>query len=93
MWISPCFPPEPCACRERPQGWTTRAIRLDGVDVFGLPLELTPGAHELEVVISDHLASASGVVTDRRGAPLGGFDVVLFPQAVSRAEGPDAGLR
>jgi hypothetical protein len=67
-----------------PQGWATRAIRLDGVDVFGYPLEITPGAHEIEVVVTDHLSSASGLVVDRRGTPLGGFDVVLFPQDEAR---------
>ena len=67
-----------------PQGWTMRAVRLDGVDVFGYPLELTPGAHEIEVVVTDHLGSASGLVVDRRGTPLGGFDVVLFPPDETR---------
>jgi len=67
-----------------PQGWTTRAVRLDGVDVFGDPLEITPGAHEIEIVVTDHLGSASGLVMDRRGTPLGGFDVVLFPQDETR---------
>ena len=45
-----------------------------------MPLELTPGAHEIEVVVTDSLSSVSGLVVDRRGTPLGGFDVVLFPQ-------------
>ena len=67
-----------------PPGWTTRAIRLDGVDVFGYPLEVSPGAHEIEVVITDRLGSVSGLVVDRRGAPLAGFDVVLFPQDEAR---------
>ena len=67
-----------------PQGWTTRAIRLDGVDVFGYPLEVSPGAHEIEVVVTDHLGSVSGLVVDRRGTPLAGFDVVLFPQDEAR---------
>ena len=67
-----------------PQGWTTRAVRLDGVDVFGDPLEITPGTHEIEIVVTDHLGSASGLVMDRRGTPLGGFDVVLFPQDETR---------
>jgi len=63
-----------------PREWTTRAVRLDGVDVFGMPLELTPGAHEIEVVVTDHLGSVDGLVVDRRGTPRGGVDVVLFPQ-------------
>ena len=67
-----------------PQGWTIRAVRLDGVDVFGDPLEITPGAREIEIVVTDHLGSASGLVMDRRGTPLGGFDVVLFPQDETR---------
>lgn len=67
-----------------PQGWATRAIRLDSVDVFGYPLEITPGAHEIEIVVTDRLGSASGLVVDRRGTPLGGFDVVLFPHDEAR---------
>ena len=67
-----------------PSGWATRAIRLDGVDVFGYPLEVTPGAHEIEIVITDHLSSVNGVVVDRRGTPLAGFDVVLFPDDEAR---------
>ena len=67
-----------------PPGWTTRAIRLDGVDVFGYPLEVSPGAHEIEVVVTDRLGSVSGLVVDRRGNPLAGFDVVLFPQDEAR---------
>jgi hypothetical protein len=63
-----------------PSGWTPRSIRLDGVDVFGYPLEVTSGAHEIEVVVTDQLGSVSGLVVDRRGTPLAGFDVVLFPQ-------------
>ena len=67
-----------------PPGWTMRAIRLDGVDVFGYPLEVSPGAHEIEVVVTDRLGSVSGLVVDRRGTPLAGFDVVLFPQDEAR---------
>jgi beta-lactamase regulating signal transducer with metallopeptidase domain len=67
-----------------PAGWTPRAVRLDGADVFGYPLELSPGAHEIEVVVTDRLGSVNGVVVDRRGTPLAGFDVVLFPQDEAR---------
>jgi hypothetical protein len=67
-----------------PAGWSPRAIRFDGVDVFGSPLEVAPGAHEIELVITDRLSSISGVVVDRRGTPLGGFDVVLFSEDEGR---------
>ena len=67
-----------------PPSWIPRSIRLDGVDVFGYPLEVTSGAHEIEVVVTDRLGSVSGLVVDRRGAPLAGFDVVLFPQDETR---------
>jgi hypothetical protein len=67
-----------------PPEWVPRSIRLDGVDVYGYPLELTSGAHEIEVVVTDHLASVNGVVVDRRGTPLAGFDVVLFPEDATR---------
>ena len=67
-----------------PPEWIPRSIRLDGVDVFGYPLELTSGAHEIEVVVTDRLASVNGVVVDRRGMPLAGFDVVLFPEDATR---------
>lgn len=67
-----------------PSGWIPRSIRLDGVDVFGYPLEVTSGAHEVEVVLTDRVGSVSGLVVDRRGTPLAGFDVVLFPQDEAR---------
>jgi hypothetical protein len=67
-----------------PPEWIPRSIRLDGVDVFGYPLELTSGTHEIEVVVTDRLASVNGVVVDRRGTPLAGFDVVLFPEDATR---------
>ena len=38
----------------------------------------------LESVVTDQLGSAGGLVVDRRGTPLGGFDVVLFPQDEAR---------
>jgi beta-lactamase regulating signal transducer with metallopeptidase domain len=67
-----------------PAGWNMRSIRLDGVEVFGSPIDLAPGSHEIEVVITDRFASVNGMVVDRRGAPLGGFDVVLFPRDDTR---------
>ncbi|HET9270121.1 MAG TPA: M56 family metallopeptidase, partial [Vicinamibacterales bacterium] len=67
-----------------PSGWAMRSVRLDGADAFGYPLEITSGAHEIEVAITDRHASLNGLVVDRRGAPLGGFDVVLFPQDEGR---------
>jgi hypothetical protein len=67
-----------------PAGWRPSALRFDGVDVFGSPLDVTPGAHEIELMITDRLSSISGVVVDRRGTPLGGFDVVLFPEDAGR---------
>ena len=54
------------------------------MDVFGYPLEVTSGAHEIEVVVTDRLPSVNGVVVDRRGTPLAGFDVVLFPEDATR---------
>jgi beta-lactamase regulating signal transducer with metallopeptidase domain len=61
-----------------PVGWRVRSILIDGVETFGRPIDITPGSHEIDVVLTDRHSSVEGLVVDRRGNPLGGFDVVLF---------------
>lgn len=63
-----------------PPGWAVRSMRLDNSEVFGVPIDVAPGRHELEVVIDDVPASVRGLVVDRRGTPLGGYTVILFPE-------------
>ena len=61
-----------------PRDWRVRSIVVDGVESFGRLVDVGPGAHEIEVVLTDRHSSIEGVVVDRRGTPLSGFDVVLF---------------
>jgi protocatechuate 3,4-dioxygenase beta subunit len=62
-----------------PPGWAVRSMRLDDVDVFGKPVDIAPGRHELEIVIAEATTSVHGVVVDQRGTPLAGYTVILFP--------------
>src|SRR5688572_28323073 len=61
-----------------PPDWRVRSVVVDGVESFGRLIDVAPGAHEIEVVLTDRHSSVEGVVVDRRGTPLSGFDVVLF---------------
>ena len=61
-----------------PRDWRVRSIVVDGVESFGRLVDVGPGAHEIEIVLTDRHSSIEGVVVDRRGTPLSGFDVVLF---------------
>jgi beta-lactamase regulating signal transducer with metallopeptidase domain len=67
-----------------PPSWRVRSILVDGVESFGRPIDVTPGGHEVEVVLTDRHSSVAGAVVDRRGNPLGGFDVVFFSPDATR---------
>ena len=67
-----------------PADWRVRSVVVDGVESFGRLVDVAPGSHDIEVVLTDRHSSVEGLVVDRRGAPLAGFDVVLFsPDAAS----------
>jgi hypothetical protein len=62
-----------------PRDWRVHSVVVDGVEAFGRAIDIAPGAHEMVVVLTDRMSSVEGLVVDRRGTPLSGFDVVLFP--------------
>lgn len=64
-----------------PQGWTLKAVSLDGQDITDTPLDLPPGqtATGLQIVITEKLTDVSGRVTDARGSAITDVTVVIFP--------------
>jgi hypothetical protein len=67
-----------------PLDWRVQSVVVDGVETFGRAIDIAPGSHEMVVVLTDRMSSVEGLVVDRRGIPLSGFDVVLFPADATR---------
>jgi len=61
-----------------PDGWTVKSIYLDRVDVDGQAIDMSGGTRQLQVVLTDHVSSVTGMVVDRNGRTLPGYSVVLF---------------
>jgi hypothetical protein len=64
-----------------PQGWTLKAVFLNGQDITDTPMEFPPGqpVSGLQVVMTKKIANVSGAVTDARGNPALDATVVVFP--------------
>jgi hypothetical protein len=64
-----------------PQGWTLKAVTLNGQDITDTPMEFPPGqaVSGVQVVLTKKIASVSGLVTDARGNPALDATVVVFP--------------
>jgi len=64
-----------------PQGWTLKAVVLNGQDITDTPLDVPPGqtVSGLQIVITEQATDVSGRVTDARGAPITDVTVVIFP--------------
>jgi hypothetical protein len=69
-----------------PQGWTLKAVLLDGDDITDTPLDLAPGqtVSGLRVVITDRVTEVYGRITDTRGAPVTDVTIVIFPADETR---------
>jgi hypothetical protein len=67
-----------------PEGWTIKSIHLDRVDVDGQAVDMSGGTRQLQIVLTDHAASVSGMVVDRNGRTLPGYSVVLFAEDETR---------
>ena len=64
-----------------PQGWTLKAVFLNGEDITDLPMEFPAGqaVGGLQVVLTKKVSALSGLVTDARGNPVLDATVVVFP--------------
>jgi protocatechuate 3,4-dioxygenase beta subunit len=69
-----------------PQGWTLKAVTLNGQDITDTPIELPQGqaVGGLQIVVTDKSTSVSGRVTDARGNPVTDTSVVIFPADETR---------
>jgi len=63
-----------------PDGWTLKAVYLDGRDVTDTPLEFSgvTRADGFRLVLTDQVSRISGLVQDREREPLTDFTVVAF---------------
>ena len=64
-----------------PDGWTLKAVMLNGQDITDTPLDLPPGqtVTGLQVVITDRLTEVNGSLSDTRNRPITDATVVIFP--------------
>jgi carboxypeptidase family protein len=66
-------------------GWTLKAVRYNGRDLLDDPLALKSGEDVagVQVVLSDQVATLSGVAADSSGQPIAGCAVAVFPGEAS----------
>lgn len=67
-----------------PDEWTVKSIHLDRVDVDGQTVDMSGGTRQLQIVVTEHRNSLSGVVVDRNGRTLPAYAVVLFSEDETR---------
>ena len=75
-----------------PDGWVIKSVRLDGLDVTGLPTNFGVSAKPglLEILATSRVARPAVRVTDERGNPLSSYNVVLFSTDEARWKMPSA---
>jgi hypothetical protein len=63
-----------------PDGWAVKAITEGDRDIADLPLEMNSGEQlaDVQVVLTDRVATVTGQVVDEKGIPLAEGTVVLF---------------
>ncbi len=64
-----------------PVGWAVEAVRVDGVDITDRPLAFggaERSLHDVEIVLTDRIATLAGTVTDDRSRPLPGAGVIVY---------------
>ena len=64
-----------------PDGWILRAAMHEGRDIADTPIDTKGGANVsgVQLILSNHVASVTGQVTDDNGAPLADGTVIVFP--------------
>ena len=64
-----------------PQGWTLKAVLLNGQDITDTPMEFPPAQTigGMQIVMSKKIASLSGLITDGKGNPVLDATVIVFP--------------
>jgi hypothetical protein len=64
-----------------PQGWSLKAVTLNGQDITDTPMEFPPGqtVSGLQITITNQSTQLSGRVSDASGAAITDVTVVVFP--------------
>lgn len=67
-------------------GWMTKAVRYNGVDITDSGYEFRPNEDisGIEIELTNHPSELSGLVTTRRGEPSKDYTVVVFAQDPQR---------
>jgi hypothetical protein len=74
-----------------PDDWAVSQIIVDGVDVTDEPIDLKGQTASARVVLTDRVATVSGVIQSRREAA--NYSVVVFPDDVTRWSYPSRYVR
>jgi hypothetical protein len=63
------------------QGWTLKAVHLNGQEITDIPVEFPPGQFVtgVQVTLTQKIGELSGLVTNSRGEPVLDASVVIFP--------------
>lgn len=63
-----------------PRGWTLKSVRLNGADITDTGVDFKAGEEVsgIELNLTQHGTSISGMVNDSRGTPLKDYTVVVF---------------
>jgi hypothetical protein len=69
-----------------PEGWTVKAVMVNGVDAIDTGIPLRPGqpVDGVQVIVSNRSSGITGAVTDARGEPVKDYAVVIFPNDADR---------
>jgi hypothetical protein len=69
-----------------PSGWSTKAVRLNGIDVTdtGIDIKRNQDVSGIEIELTNHPASVSGAVMNNRGEAAKDYTVVVFARDEQR---------
>jgi len=63
-----------------PAGWHLKRVLLGNRDITDVPTEFRGGGAELQVVLTNRASQIDGMVTDDKGQPASGAQVLLFAE-------------
>lgn len=67
-----------------PRGWMLKSVSYKGEDVTDKPIEFASDAGPIRMVITNRITVLTGAVSATNGAPLGDYEVLVFPEDSSR---------
>src|SRR5262249_35868236 len=78
-----------------PVGWALKAVRQRGVDVTDSGVEVRPNEDvtDLEVEVTNHITTVSGLVTNNRGDSVKDYTAIVFPPNTEKWRPPSRYVR